>query len=169
MFTPRSLSIKLMLQRWTTQTLATWVAHPWLLMEAIGILDQTWCQRSTLPRFLNFNCTTERSDKTMKRNLNWMTMSLLIDQGQRSSWRETITTMMNRKTLKTIAFKATILATFSKYDLLFVLDVLHLIEICLRLWLTVRFASEIWHSHIRSIRHVFSFPNRFLDMDFYLH
>lgn len=58
-----------------------------------------------------------------------MIMSLQIDQGHSSSWKEMITTMMNRKTLKTIALKVTILATFSKYDLLFVHDELHLFEI----------------------------------------
>ena len=41
--------------------------------------------------------------------------------------------MMNRKTLKTIALKVTILATFSKYDLLFVHDQLHLFEVMLDL------------------------------------
>ena len=62
-----------------------------------------------------------------------MIMSLLIDQGHSLSWKEMITTMMNRKTLKTIALKVTILATFSKYDLLFVHDQLHLFEVMLDL------------------------------------
>ena len=62
-----------------------------------------------------------------------MIMSLLIDQGHSSSWKEMRTTMMNRKTLKTIALKVTILATFSKYDLLFVHDQLHLFEVMLDL------------------------------------